>query len=133
MRTIINRSISVTFGTGGKGPQMKMFEGFKKEWPKLDKNKFDCGKIEDKTAIKDFIYDQLGNHHSRNNYKELLTLSLIYLGDIPESPINEPGAYHRARWMAKIIYCLKIYIFCGQLKLKQSELNGLKVFNEFII
>jgi len=39
---------------------------------------------------------------------------------------SPPGAYHRARWMAKGIYCLKIYLFREQFKLTSQELQALR-------
>lgn len=116
------------------GPQIKLFERFKKECPNLDRNKIECGNIQDKTGIKEFILDQLKNRHPRDDYKELLTLSLIYLGEPTNFSINKPGAYHRAcRWMAKIIYGLKIYLFRSQFKLFKVVLKELEEFNEFVI
>ena len=37
-----------------------------------------------------------------------------------------PGAYHRARWMAKGIYCLKIFAFRHQLPMSKREVESLK-------
>ncbi|XP_057329829.1 uncharacterized protein LOC130670438 [Microplitis mediator] len=115
------------------GPQIKLFERFKKKWPTIDKTEFEGGNIENRTKIRDFIYDQLKNQQPRDDYREFLMLSLIYLGETTGFLIYKPGAYHRARWMSKIIYCLKIYIFRGQFRLSKSELNRLKAFNDFII
>ncbi|GAB1609904.1 hypothetical protein Ahia01_001276300 [Argonauta hians] len=46
---------------------------------------------------------------SRGDYKELITLILVYLGSRPESfkAFQRPGACHKARWMAKIIILLQ--------------------------
>jgi len=40
------------------------------------------------------------------DYKELLTLNLFFLGEIPSLGVHfhVPGACHHARWMAKLIY-----------------------------
>ena len=35
-----------------------------------------------------------------------------------------PGAVHQARWMAKAIYCLKIYMFQEQFPLTAAEKKG---------
>ena len=35
--------------------------------------------------------------------------------------------------MAKIIYCLKIYIFRRQFELSEDELCSLRIFNVFIV
>jgi len=47
--------------------------------------------------------------------------------------IQESGAFHRARWISKIIYCLKIYMFRSQFELKPEVLEGLKTFSVFIV
>lgn len=44
-----------------------------------------------------------------------------------------PGVVHRARWMAKIIYALKIYLFRDQFVLRSRELNALREFTTFAV
>ena len=44
-----------------------------------------------------------------------------------------PGAYHLARWMAKALYCLKIFSFRKQFKITKHEDNALKRICCFII
>ena len=59
---------------------------------------------------------------------------LLYLGENLEGvQIRAPGAHHRARWMCKIIYSLKIYLFRSQFNLIVSELKGLRIINNFIV
>ena len=81
------------------------------------------------------IKQQLLLFQPGDDYEELLLLSLIFLGEKTEKgvKIRALGAYHRARWMAKIIYCIKIYIFRNQFQLRAGELNSLRQFNVFII
>lgn len=48
--------------------------------------------------------------------------------------IQSPGACHRARWMAKAIYCIKIYLYRKQLKwLRPHLLKQLKRMIKFIV
>ena len=70
----------------------------------------------------------------RDDYREMLELTLIFLGEVPPTGIRfrKPGAYHHARWMAKIIYCFKIYLFRGQFKLTSRETKQLLEFNLFV-
>jgi len=42
-------------------------------------------------------------------------------------------SYHRASWMAKLINCLKIYLYQSQFRLILWELSGLWQFNVFVI
>jgi hypothetical protein len=45
----------------------------------------------------------------RDDYRELSELTLVYLsGSNGQKPFRRPGALHKARWMAKLIYSLKI-------------------------
>src|SRR5262249_49853891 len=82
-----------------------------------------------------FIHDQLTKMQPRDDYRELLQVSLLFL-NVPQAGgqhIIAPGAYHRARWMAKLIYCLKIYLFRSQFNLTARELQGLREFNVFVL
>lgn len=57
-----------------------------------------------------------------------MELSSIFLGGTPPKGIKfrAPGAVHHARWMAKGIYSLKIYLFKEQFNVKQEEVYGLR-------
>lgn len=72
--------------------------------------------------------------HCRDDYRELLQLSLIFLGDTTTNFIfKRPGAVHHARWMAKAIYSLKIFLFRTEFHLTKSEIAGLRELCLFII
>lgn len=60
--------------------------------------------------------------------KELIELILIFHGECPsdEITIKKPGAIHHARWMAKALYSLKIYLFRDQFHLNIKEKIGLR-------
>ena len=74
----------------------------------------------------DFIQGQL-LLHPRDDYREFLELSLIFLGETPMRGIHfqAPGAMHRARWMSKVIYSIKMWLFRGQFKMISSEMKGI--------
>jgi len=63
--------------------------------------------------ILEFLQNNLNNAQPRNDYKELLELALIFLGEKPKTPtfFHVPGAINRARRMAKAIYFKKMYLF----------------------
>ena len=71
----------------------------------------------------------------RDDYQELLELSIIVLGGVPKRVIrfHRPGALRHARWIAKLIYGLKIYLFRAQFKLEVKELLGLSRFVRFAV
>ncbi|KAG0726267.1 hypothetical protein GWK47_036965 [Chionoecetes opilio] len=60
----------------------------------------------------------MSKNHPREDYEELLRLSYLFLGgEGPAKPFRRPGALHKARWMAKAIYCLKLQMLKSQLSL----------------
>jgi hypothetical protein len=66
--------------------------------------------------IVSFLHSQLSQANlPRDDYLEFLKLCLVILDEKEPGKdrvqFSPPGAYHRARWMAKGIYCLKIYRF----------------------
>ncbi|ESO00474.1 hypothetical protein HELRODRAFT_175915 [Helobdella robusta] len=83
---------------------------------------------QNRVAMINFLQDQLQNTQPRHGYLQLIRLSLITLGVSDPTAVQDtpPGAYHRAHWMAKRIYCLKIFCFREQLKLTVHELQALK-------
>ena len=66
----------------------------------------------------------------QGDYKELVNLVLLYLtgdnGNEHGSNFNRPGALHRARWMSKMIYCLKIDLLSDKIveKLPKGNVFG---------
>lgn len=57
---------------------------------------------------------------------------LNFLG-ADDRPFNAPGAHHRARWMAKAVYCLKIWLFRDQFVMSEEERDGVYSLCLFII
>ena len=55
---------------------------------------------------------QKGNH-PREDYEELLHFCLMFLGGpvSSQTKFRAPGAYHKARWMAKVVCALKMTLF----------------------
>ena len=131
------------------GPQIALFGRFKEQWKFIDLAKYAAidvhipGVKSDMTSAENawfyqtkadminFLQNQMSQEaQPRQDYLELVKLSLAILGsdvlgDVPVH-FSPPGAYHRARWMAKGIYCLKIYLFREQFKLSAHELQALR-------
>ena len=103
-------------------PYEPLFKKLCNSWNQLNKN--DIATYEEtslsRTLIrkieeaKDFLYKWLENEKSmREDYHEMATLCLIYLGGtLPEKlskfKFRDPSAFHHARWMAKVLYVLKL-------------------------
>lgn len=75
------------------------------------------------------------HQYVRDDYKELLELSYIFLGGIPTQGVKfkAPGANHHARWLAKALYSLKMYMFQTQFHMKSADLNGLRHICLFVV
>lgn len=82
-----------------------------------------------------FIKDQFSSFQLRDDYRELRLLTIVFLGSNTENGIKicSPGADYRAKWMCKIMYSIKIYMFRGQFKLKAAELYGIQQFNVLMV
>ncbi|KAL4113867.1 hypothetical protein QTP88_017425 [Uroleucon formosanum] len=116
------------------GPDVPIFKKFQQAWPEIDLKKYEIG-INDavvkstvetnKSQIIDFCLQNFKKKQCRDDYKELLELTVIFLGENPLNGIffHYPGAFHHARWMSKAIYSFKIYMFRKQFKLNVREEN----------
>ena len=69
-----------------------------------------------KDSVIEFAIAQLEKFQARDDYRELLELSIVFLGGTPPRGIRfqYPGAIHRARWMARAIYSIKMWLFRKQ-------------------
>ena len=69
----------------------------------------------------------------RDDYKESIELVLVVLGSTPAKfTFKKPGAFHKARWMAPLIYGLKIFLLRKVLHKNQSEIKKLERFATFV-
>ncbi|KAL4141447.1 hypothetical protein QTP88_004085 [Uroleucon formosanum] len=130
--------------SGTSGPDMAIFKSFQLAWITMDTKMFNSG-IENcivMGSVNDvcddiikFSIDRLEENHPRDDYREFLELTVIFLGGILPNGIHfkKPGAIHHARWMAKAIYSLKIYLFREQFRLTVKEETALRNICIFII
>ena len=44
----------------------------------------------------------------RDDYREFIDLCILYLDDTQPANFRKPGALHKARWLAKVLYILNI-------------------------
>lgn len=128
------------------GPDVKVFLRFAKKWPDMDKSKYKTGKQDKRVAailkrkkedverilkyLRDLMKklekedEEFGKKYiPRDDYKELIDLVRLFLGDKFDFTFRKPGPVHHARWMAKEIYCLKMFLFRGQFRMTANELK----------
>ena len=86
-------------------------------------------------VILEFARLHLDMKQLRDDYWEFLELFIIFLGEAPTGGIKfrAPCAMHRARWMTKVIYAIKIWLFRSQLRKTAAEELGLWDFAIFSV
>lgn len=131
--------------TASTGPSIALFQRFQKEWQSIDQNKFKVG-LEDEKILTVFenhidrihlFCEKVLNSQiqPRDDYRELLLLSLIFIGKIPREKVKffKPGSVSRARWMAKAIYCLKLFLFRDVFRLTAPEMSAIREICAFVL
>jgi len=124
-------------------PEILLFKRFRDNWTSIDQTSYSVAASDDfvtselvdvRSEIIDFCELQLQNNHPRADYRELITLLLVFLGATPADKVKfrAPGPMHLARWMSKAIYSLKVWLFRGQFKLTARESRGLLDMNIFL-
>ena len=140
LRSVFETKLKLTTS----GPDMDIFKRFKEQWPNIDKTKYDMGMKDTfvKTSVLNikghiikFCLKCLENEQCRDDYREFLELTIIFLGEIPPRGLSfkYPGAFHHARWMSKVIYSLKIFLFRKQFSLTPGQENAIRDICLFII
>ena len=140
---VLKNTYELLFGSP-PGPEIPLFKRFREKWDFLDRTS--AGTLSDEQPLDEWSESQRQKMidflrrvihdaaHPREDYLELLQLSLVYLGgwsgDVPR--FRAPGVYHQARWMAKAIYILKIALFLQQMELTRSEESGVRRLARFV-
>lgn len=126
-----------------KGPDIAIFQRFQKQWKLIETTNFKPFTTDDAPRelldVRDELIlsfkRQLNQRQPRDDYRELLELSIICLGGVPSRGIRflKPGALHRARWMARVIYSLKIHLFREQFNATNRKKRGIALFVLFAL
>lgn len=123
-----------------KSPENPMFKKVKEKWDDLRKDKPKVlkpmeGKLKEKkmeaiAVLKNFLQEA----SPRADYREVAELCLILLGEVPPRGIHwaRPGAIHQARWMARNIYCMKMFMFSQELGYNKQTIVKLEKINTFL-
>ena len=109
-----------------KSLEIQIFQRFRKHFSTIETN---CENLDfcvtplnlsdKKDQIIEMCHNNLKQPFSRGDYKELIKLTLLYLGDpaakINFASFNRPGAMHKVRWMSKILYAIKLNLLGSKL------------------
>jgi hypothetical protein len=122
------------FPAASSGPDIQIFKRFQKQWNSVDKKSYTT-MLDEEQPVEGFLENQRVKmitylqqvlkdaNHPREDYAELLRLSLLFVGGWsgPDFKFRTPGAIHQARWMAKAIYVLKIVLFSKQIEITDPD------------
>ncbi|KAK4295407.1 hypothetical protein Pmani_032022 [Petrolisthes manimaculis] len=136
LELVAGAAFSEAMGTSS-APDVLLFKLFKSSWQVIDKTTYEDSSTDDYTAkavaeFKDEMVQMLEMavkvKQPRDDYRELLELTIIFLGAVLPQGIHfaAPGAMHQARWMAKVIYTFKVWMFRAQFNLTSREHKGLR-------
>ena len=141
---LVLRGVFEVLIPGTTGPEVPIFVRFQKNWSQIDVKKFRPGILD--PVVMEVLKDKLESIESnirynltlnlaRDDYKELLCLSLLFIGIEPYEnySIKKPGAMHHARWMSKAIYSLKIFLFRNEFDVSKGNLSALRQICIFIV
>ena len=128
-----------------KDPGVSLFRRLKSSWHSLDIDydnlfKFDYSSVpewmvEEGKAVLAWAERELAkNTWPRDDYKELLKLTIICLGgNIPGFQFMIPGPDHHARWMSKVIYFLKMLLLLYQFLMSEEEKRQVVEISKYIL
>lgn len=119
--TVLRCVFELVFGRS-TGARINNFDTLKVHWHYLKNFGFRYAAMDDldleeptirtlAETAKDVVKSLANDHHFRNDYAELNDLVLKFLGVRTNKSFHVPGATNNARWMARAIYALKLYLF----------------------
>ena len=137
LEIMLEAVVSSNLPAASSGPEIQLFKRFRSKWTALDKSDFTRASEDMCTTANEiiaFANNQLELFQPRDDYKELLQLTIVFLGgNVKNFTFKAPAGLHRARWMAKAIYSLKIWMFQRQFRLTAREERGLKTICIFTV
>lgn len=125
-------------------PTITSFDRFKKEWNNIDQRNFEPGVGDPfiENAVRDvsndviqFCKSELKKNFARADYKELLELTLIFLGeDRGIIHFCKPGSTSTVRWMSKALYVLKMQMFMHEFdEYSASDKRAIRDLSIFVV
>ena len=140
MELILSKVFTVCCGPSS-APGIPIFKRFQDVWAGIVHNNYHSLDLQD--GCEDFQQSTLqflaqtlsSNRQIRDDYQELIELTMVILGSPPQAiHWRAPGPVHHARWMAKLLYAMKIILFRDQrdvFQLTKGEETRLQRFVQF--
>lgn len=140
---LLSAAFTSTFGSV-EAPTIQIFDELKSEWWRIREGGYryrPCiQEILESQHLGDLYRnarDKLLTHSNssfiRDDYAELNDLCLKFLGIRTNKTFMVPGSVSKARWMAKAIYAIKMYLFRDDLDLDEDFLTQILEFCLFTV
>ena len=140
MELVLAKSFSLCIGPS-TSPEIPLFERFKSIWQEINLDNYQPLDLSEQVnglveSTTDFLKKvNIQELAIRDDYQELVELTKVALC-IPPQQIHwrTPGPIHHARWMAKLLYAIKICLFSHQqdvFRLTKREQTQLLRFAQF--
>lgn len=140
LELIVGAAWEVLFGKI-KSPDNPWFKELKDTWAELTKEEHNAlnptnfwlrnKKKKALSALNEILESSAS---PRADYREVAELCIILLGKEPPRGIHwaKPGAIHQARWMARNIYSMKMFMFSHELGYSEDTISKLERLNTFL-
>ena len=142
---IIGAVYTCLFGDS-TAPEDPHFNAFQASWPKIEKSQnycllnFSSDWLREKAKEVICELQQIIQRESktkevfiRGDYKQCAENTLALLGAAPSNFFHhKPGATSSARWMGKVLYCQKMFLWADQMSYDSDFLEKLHRINAFI-
>lgn len=125
-------------------PEVLLFKRFQAQWEHLDTQSYDDYSTDEtvfhalcdvRESLVLFLHSSLEKNQPRDDYREIVEITAIFLGCPPPRGAHfmSPGPMHHARWMSKVIYSLKVWLFRKQFRMTPREEKGLRDLSIFFV
>lgn len=127
-----------------EAPTVTIFDQLKADWNRIKENGFQynlCSQaVLQSFHLRPFFDDAkqviIGHSKSksiRDDYAELNDLCLKFMGIKTTKSFMVPSSISKARWMAKAIYAIKMYLFRNELDIDDELRRDLREFSLFVV
>ncbi|KAI8442258.1 hypothetical protein MSG28_005828 [Choristoneura fumiferana] len=139
LEIILAKIFTLCFGPSSS-PEIPLFKRFREVWKNYSRENYKGLDIDPvieafSQSTLEVLAKAVGREKEiRDDYFELIELATIVLNKAPDKiHWRSPGPIHHARWMAKLLYTYKIFLFRDQnvLKLTKRETNAVSRFVKF--
>lgn len=138
MFEIVLKDVFVLIFGATTGSEITTFQFLKENWEFIKRNRYEYEPVTLHSSFLNRISSSargvLTNHAKcfRNDYAELIDLSLKFLGVNTGKSFHVPGATNNARWMFRAIYALKAFLFRAHIDLNHDFVESLQRFCMFV-